>query len=125
MTKLKETPGPKSVTSEVKMYIVHGISSYIPALFPLIDLSTLIYFDAFQSKNVHPLISVTAVSVLWDISGMTLAARVLLRPGLTVSSVSINILRQSLFQFFACGYHNSEWFSIPCDSKKKARKKVR
>ena len=107
------------------MYIVHSISSHIPALFSLIDLTALIYFDVFESKGVQPVISVAAVSLLRDVSGMTLAALVVLRPGLGASSASVRILRRSLCQLFSCGYHNSEWFSIPCESKKTARKKVR
>ena len=86
VTKLKETPGPKSLASQVRMYIVHSISSHIPALFSLIDLTALIYFDVFESKDVQPVISVAAVSLLWDVSGMTLAALVVLRPGLGASS---------------------------------------
>lgn len=106
------------------MYITHSISSYIPALLSLMDLTALICFYVFESKDVQPVISVAAVLLLWDVSGMILAAFVLLRPGLTVSSASVKILRQSLFWFFTCGYHNSEWFSIPCDFKQTARKKV-
>lgn len=122
LTKLKETPGPKSITSEVRMYIIHSTSSYIPALFSFIDFTALRYFYVFESKDVQPVISVAAVSLLWDVSGVTLAALVLPRPGLTVSSASVKFLRQSLFQFFTCGYHNSERFSIPCDSEKTGRR---
>lgn len=39
VTKLKETPGPKSVTGQVRMYIVHGyVAGYIPALIYLTAL---------------------------------------------------------------------------------------
>jgi len=64
MTKLKETPGTKSTRSKVGMYIVRSISDYIPTLFSLIDLTALMYFCVFESKDVQPVISVAAVSLL-------------------------------------------------------------
>lgn len=76
VTMLKETLGPKSITSEVRMYIIHSISSYIPVLFSLVDLTALIYFYVFESKDVQPLISMAAVSLLWGVSGMMLVALV-------------------------------------------------
>lgn len=68
--KLKETPGPKSMMAEVRMYIIHDIAGYISALFSPI---ALIYSYVFESKDVQPVISLAAVS-LWDVSGMTLSS---------------------------------------------------
>lgn len=64
------------------------------------------------------MISVAAVSLSWDVSGMALATLVVHGPGLTARSTSVRILKWSLFRFFSCGYHHSEGFSIACASKK-------
>lgn len=90
--------------SAVGMCISHRAFSYISAPFSLMDLIALICFCVFESRDVQPVISVAALLTVagcfWDDAGSPCVA--LDRP----------------FQFFTCGCHPCEWFSIRCGSKR-------